>query len=303
LSQLCNDTVRLLKVTLAAGATLRVDCPLDIPIVVADSPQMQQILMNLVLNAAESLGGPGVVSLSTGTVFCDTEYFKTSYLMDELEAGEYVFVQVSDTGCGMDADTRAKLFEPFFSTKQTGRGLGLAAVLGIVRGHKGAIEVDSQLEFGTTFRVLFPVSAIQTITEKKNAPAPRVSRPANVLLADDNPLVQDVARAMLEKAGYQVFIASDGQEAVDVFSSRDDIDIVVLDMTMPRLSGTEAFEEIRLLDPTVPVMLSSGYNENQVSRQFSGVDQPGFLQKPYRVNEILSAIESMLGSAQNSSGK
>ncbi|MFT7623300.1 MAG: two-component system cell cycle sensor histidine kinase/response regulator CckA [Myxococcota bacterium] len=294
LSQLCNDTVRLLKVTLAAGATLRVDCPLDIPIVVADSPQMQQILMNLVLNAAESLGGPGVVSLSTGTVFCDTEYFKTSYLMDELEAGEYVFVQVSDTGCGMDVDTRAKLFEPFFSTKQTGRGLGLAAVLGIVRGHSGAIQVDSEPGRGTTIKVLFPVRAAQEITKVKDAPAPKVPRPSTVLLADDNLMVQDVARAILENAGYRVILACDGKEAIDVFSSRSDIDIIVLDMTMPNMSGSDAFEELQRLGATVPVLLSSGYSEKQVASKYMGADQPGFLEKPYRAHELLSAVERML---------
>jgi signal transduction histidine kinase/ActR/RegA family two-component response regulator len=299
LSQLCNDTLRLLEVTLPAGATLDVDCPLDIPLVAADSPQMRQILMNLVLNAAESLGSDGVISLSTGTMFCDAEQFKASYLVDEFEAGEYVYVQVADTGSGMDDATRAKLFEPFFSTKQPGRGLGLSAVLGIVRGHSGAIEVDSQPGTGTTIKVFFPVSTAQTMTEEKSEPVPRTSGACTVLLADDNPLVRDIARAMLETAGHRVILASDGQEAVDVFASRNDIDIVVLDMTMPNLSGSEAYEELHRLNAAVPVVLSSGYHEEQITSQFSGVEPPGFLQKPYGVDELLSCIEKMLGSSRS----
>jgi len=305
LSQLCNDTVRLLELSLPADASLKLDCPMDLPLIDADSPQLHQILMNLVLNAAESLQGQGTVRITTGSMFCSGDRFKSSYLADELESGTYIFVEVSDSGCGMDDATQQKIFEPFFSTKQTGRGLGLAAVLGIVRGHGGAVEVESEIGTGTTIRVLFPNSEHQTVIEPKARPPTKEKANATVLLADDNDAIREVARDVLESSGYQVILARDGREAVDLFRTTKekniDVDIAVLDMTMPRVSGSEAFIELQAIDPALPVLLSSGYNETIATDQIIGENTPEFLQKPYRAQDLLSAIETTLNYAKEQS--
>jgi len=290
-SQLCLDTVGLLQVSIDSNTQLELNCPLALPMTEADSPQLQQVLMNLVLNATESLDGdPGTVSLSTGVMTCDESHFASSYVVEMPPPGRYVYVEVKDTGCGMDAATREKLFDPFYSTKQPGRGLGLAAVLGIVRGHGGAIQVESEVNQGTSIRILLPLRE----TKAANRPAPHRSQlkhsDLTVLLADDEDSVREVARDILEAAGCRVLLACDGQEAIDLFCSRDDIDVVILDITMPRKSGIEALEAIRATGRPSRVVLSSGYNEELATGRISGPDAPTFLQKPYRAQELLVAL-------------
>jgi CheY-like chemotaxis protein len=262
--------------------------------------QMQQVLMNLVLNAAESLEtSGGVVSVATGSMLCDAVYFEETVSPTGLEGGLYVFAEISDTGCGMDAETREKIFDPFFSTKQSGRGLGLAAVLGIVRGHQGAVRVHSEPGRGTSIKVLFPAGKDSVVEEQMIASASGEGGGRTVLFVDDETAVSAVGREVLASAGFQVIVANDGQEAVEVFASRDDIDVVVLDMMMPRMSGVDTFTRLCQLNDQVRVVLSSGYSEQEVPSELMGPNLRGFLQKPYRIQDLVQMVNDALPPAGN----
>lgn len=248
--------------------------------------------MNLAINASEAIGdADGVISIATGSRYCDREYLSESWLNDELPEGNYVFLEVSDTGCGMDRGTIARIFEPFFTTKFTGRGLGMSALLGIVRGHKGVIKVYSELGKGSCFRVLFPAAEVQVEQAAQVDPASDWRGSGTVLLVDDEQTVRDVASAMLLSLGFEVVSAVDGRDAIDKFQqNRERISLVLMDLNMPVLNGEEAFHELRKLDSTVKIVLSSGFSEQEVTRKFLGKGLEGFVQKPYTIASLRSTL-------------
>jgi len=295
-----HEMSHILNVSISKKHLLKLHFPGSLPNIQADPSQMSQILLNLVTNASEAIGDQsGVISIATGVIECDRVYLKGSYLDEDLPEGEYVFLEVTDTGCGMDDATRSRLFDPFFSTKFTGRGLGLAAVLGIVRGHKGAIKVYSELGTGTTIKVLFPVSPIQsrseTASESEDIPRRPCHEKKTVLLVDDEDTVRQVGKRMLERMGFEVMTAREGREALFIFREHAErIACVLLDLTMPLMDGQECFREMRRIREDVPVLLSSGYNEQDVTQRFVGKGLAGFIQKPY-VSETLrkKVLEAM----------
>lgn len=303
LTELVEEMVHLLQVSISKKATLNLSLQSSLPLIEADVTQMRQIVMNLITNASEALGeNSGIIRLSTGIQYCKREYFHQTYLGEELPEGNYVFLEVSDTGCGMDAETVQKIFEPFFSTKFTGRGLGLAAVLGIVRGHQGALLVSSLPGQGTTFKVLFPASSHAIVPSSPDSEETRIEKGLEtILVVDDEETVRALVSRTLTKAGYSVLLAADGIEALEVFQKQEEmIHLVLLDLTMPRLSGEETFAEIKRLHPAVPIMLSSGYNEQDISARFSGKDLAGFIQKPYRIHHLLQKIQTVLQTTRTS---
>ncbi len=300
LSEVVEEMGHMLEVSISKKAALRYNFAPALPAIEVDPTQMRQIMMNLITNASEAIGGQnGVISISTGVMHCDRGYFLETYLGEELPEGRYVFLEVSDTGCGMDRETITRIFDPFFTPKFTGRGLGLAAVLGIVRGHRGTIKIYSEPNKGTTFKVLFPAveDAAESLARRDSVPQLWRGEGA-VLLVDDEENVRDVGRRMLERIGFEVLTAVDGREALEAFTRhRADIRCVVLDFTMPHMDGDECFRELRRLDIAVPVLLSSGYSEQEVVQRFAGKGLSGFIQKPYRLENLRNLLQQTLEPA------
>jgi len=246
--------------------------------------------------ASEAIDGrSGVISITTGVIDCDEPYLKSTYSGNEMKPGFYVSLEVSDTGCGMDPRTLQKIFDPFFTTKFTGLGLGLAAVLGIVRSHRGAIKVYSEIGKGSTFKLLFPACGNTAKDPPMGSQEAPWSGHGKVLLVDDESTIRDVGRQMLQRAGLTVLTAVDGEEALDVFRKVQDIQCVILDLTMPRRDGESCFREMRRLKPGVKVILSSGYNEQDVVSRFTGKGLAGFIQKPYVLGGLVEALRGVLG--------
>ena len=303
LSALVEEMTPMLNVSVSKKAILEYNFSKDIPDIEADATQIRQVIMNLVTNASEAVGDrSSVISISTGAMEADRAYLQETYLDEGLPEGAYVTLEVVDTGCGMSESTHAKLFDPFFTTKFTGRGLGMAAVLGIVRGHRGTIRIRSEFGEGTTVTVLFPAIRSETIApaDAGQSAGRQVDEAwkcsGTVLLVDDEETVLAIGKRMLQRLGLKVLTARDGREGVVVFREhQDEIVCVVLDMIMPHMDGEEAFGELRRISSDVPVIMSSGYDEESVTRRFAGKDLAGFIQKPYEFKELRNAIHSVLG--------
>ena len=300
LSELVEDMAHLLKVSTSKKAFLKLELDPNLPSIQGDAAQIRQVVMNLIINASEALGNEtGVVTVITGAAECDRACLQSSYLDEDLPEGAYVYVQVSDTGCGMDPETCSKLFDPFFTTKFTGRGLGLAAVLGIVRGHRGALKIDSAPGEGSTFRILFPACtghAPRKASRPKGKAEPWRGN-GTVLVVDDEDVVRAVAQKALERVGFSVLLAGDGCEAVRMFRQHaENISAVLLDLTMPEMNGEEAYREMRRIKPDARVILSSGYSEQEAASHFAGQGLAGFIHKPYRATELSARLREVLNA-------
>ncbi len=297
LSEIVREMSHILEVSINKKAVLEYKLAENPAIIMADATQIRQVIMNLITNASDAIiDMSGVISISTGLVLCDSSHLYVTYTDEYLREGVYAFLEVTDSGCGMDDSTKQKLFDPFFSTKVEGRGLGLSSVQGIVRGHKGVLKVYSEPGNGTTFRILLPAydKSTRPITPEKDGQEEWIGH-GTVLLADDEEIIRKVGRCMLERLGLSVILAVDGHEAVEIFRARhNEIDCVLLDLTMPNMNGEEAFREMKRIRKDVRVILSSGYSEQEVSRRFAGKDLFGFIQKPYVLKVLQKAIREAL---------
>ena len=297
LSHLIEDVMRLITTVISKKASLQLNLASDLPAIEGDSAQLRQVLINLLTNASEALGDrPGTIRLTTGTQLVG-EGELASILLDRcLRGGLYVFAEVVDTGCGMDQSTLSRIFDPFFTTKFTGRGLGLAAVHGIVRGHNGALQVQSEPGSGSVFRVLFP--AVDRVVEDTRRPEVLVDDDWHVegavLVVDDDPAVRALACQILQQAGVTVLSAVDGLDALRQFEAHSaEIRTVLLDLTMPGLDGGEVFQRLIQIDPGVKVILCSGYDEQDVNSKCGPVLPAGFLRKPYTSSELVRSFRSI----------
>jgi two-component system cell cycle sensor histidine kinase/response regulator CckA len=298
LRDLVEEMAHLLKTAISKKAILNLNLERGLPPVQADPSQIRQIVMNLIINASEAIGDrSGTITVSVGATRCDEESLRKTELHDALPPGLYMHLDVTDTGVGMDAQTRARIFEPFFSTKFTGRGLGLAAVLGIVRAHKGALKVCSEPGKGTTFRILFPALENGENGARRNDSSPLADwrGKGTILLVDDEEILIALGARMLEHLGFTVLTAEDGLQAVDLYRERGkEIDLVLMDLTMPHMDGAEAFGELRRLNPEVLVVVASGYSPEDVASRFGGMGLAGVLQKPYTLAKLRESLAGLL---------
>lgn len=295
LASLVRETVPLLHVSIPRKATLTICLPDSLPAIRGDAAQLSQVLMNLVINAAEALGeGEGLIAVSGRVQAVDAALLSGAQVGSDHPEGEYVCLEVSDTGCGMDEQTKARVFEPFFSTKFAGRGLGLAAVLGIVRGHRGVAHIVSRPGRGTTFRVYFPHAG--------DAPRPREVDPGPaswseqglILVIDDEDAVRQAAAGMCASLGFTVIQACDGPEGLRKAQESERVRLILLDWTMPRLDGAQVLRQLRQIRRDLPVIIMSGHGESEFEEKFAGMNPTGFLRKPFTLEQLRRRIREAL---------
>ncbi|MGI5863254.1 MAG: PAS domain S-box protein [Myxococcales bacterium] len=297
LSEVIAQMAPLLEISVSKASVIKYELERDLPPIEADVSQLRQLLMNLVTNASEAIGDQaGLITVSTSRLYCQRTFLDQTQHEGDLPEGTYVCLTVSDTGAGMTDEVLPKIYEPFFTTKFTGRGLGLAATLGIVRAHRGGIHTTSQLGRGTVVRVLLPPCG--------GAASAQASRPTalsdwrasgTVLVADDEDFVRLSAVRILKRAGLDAVTANDGIEAVEVVRKlQGRLRLVLLDASMPKMDGIEALHEIRRICPDLPIVLSSGYSEQEVTEEIGTGTIAGFVQKPYGVDDLLSVVRKVL---------
>ena len=297
LGWLVKDTTNLVHAAVTKNVTLEVDLAPSLPLVEVDVPQIQQVLMNLVINASEAIGDrPGVVRLRTGRCSDSRDGLGLEVVSPIRPLVDYVFLEVSDNGSGISQESLKRIFDPFFTTKFTGRGLGLAAVQGIVRGHHGGLFVWSEEGRGTVFRLLLPCRDGLSDTSWQRRRTPELFRGhGEVLVVDDEEVVRTTIARILERLGYRCGLAKDGLEAIRQFrEGAERFRMVILDLTMPGMDGARTFAELRKVDPSVKVLLISGFNENEATARFAGSAPAGFLQKPIVAEDLLVTVQSIL---------
>jgi signal transduction histidine kinase/HAMP domain-containing protein len=298
LAALTKEMSRLLDTAIPSDTSLRILHGEDVPAVLADASQLRQVLMNLITNAVEAIGdGGGIITIRTELQQVDADYLERGFLDREIPPGPYVTLEVSDTGRGMDAETRERIFDPFFTTKETGHGLGMAATLGIIRGHRGTVRIYSEPGHGTAIKVLLPPADTAAPPEphRRGSSLPDL-RGKTFLVIDDEPDVRDFASKALAFAGAEVLTAVDGPSGIESYRADPErIDLVILDVKMPGMSGIECFRALRGIRPGVKVLLSSGYNEQDATNEFTGRGLTGFIQKPYPLQTLLIEVARIVG--------
>ncbi len=291
LSELAVEMTQLLRTVVSKRASLHLELQHDLPLVRGDATQLRQVVMNLITNASDSLGdGDGNILLRTRLEEIGADTPAMILFGGPLAPGAHVVLEVADTGAGMDEDTVRKIFDPFFTTKFTGRGLGLAATIGILRGHHGAVAVRSAPGRGTTFSLYFPVTSVVRSAAVRGMPS-EVTGHGSILVVDDDDGVRAVARSLLQRQGFQVLSATNGREALEMYAEhRDQVRAILLDLTMPIMGGEETLRRLRAADPLVRVVIMSGYSDVDVEGTFSGAGLSGFLQKPFRADDVYRAL-------------
>lgn len=295
-----REIVRLIQPLISKKVVLKTEIGNGLPFIEADLSQIQQVVMNLLLNASESLNEEygGMVIVSVTTRHCTREYLCGSRVIPEAPEGDYVCIEVTDSGCGMNEETVEKMFDPFFTTKFTGRGLGMSAVLGIIRAHKGAVLVDSMPDRGTSVRVLFPAktNSISPTKEKEQEVLPiRQQGPGVILFAEDEPDMAEMGKLMLKDMGYTVFLAEDGLAALRLFEAHsEEITCAVLDLSMPKMDGLQTSVEIRRIKPGLKIVLMSGYAKQEVESRIAGLHIDAFLAKPFTLQSLSEVVRKVV---------
>jgi len=297
LTEMSQSIATLLEVSIGANVELNYDLDANLPLIDADEGQMQQLVMNLVINASEAMEEEaGHIDVKTCVQKITPGDLQAAVGEPDVRLSEdYVCLQVKDDGCGMSTEVLSRIFEPFFTTKFTGRGLGMSALLGIVRAHHGCLSVRSQQGEGTRFHVFFPVGTMEAVADDSvNALASKNPDATSlVLVIDDDEMIRETVAMMLEDFGYDVLLAENGMEGVEIYRQhQDEIQVVLLDMTMPKMNGLQCFQQLKLVNPAVKVILSSGYQEEQALQGSDDLGLSGYIQKPYRPEALDDAIKT-----------
>jgi PAS domain S-box-containing protein len=303
LGTLVGETVRLVRSSLSRDVEIEFETDGSPTLINADAGQIRQLIVNLLLNATESLDSKrGTVQVATGVMWTSREYLAECFAHAELPEGDYAFVEIRDDGCGMDRDEVSRIFDPFFSTKSKGRGLGLASALGIVRGHGGTIHVESEPGRGTTFRVTLPLTTSPEPEVEEKTECNQVAAGGMILVVDDDPTVLSVATRMLSHAGFEVVEVSNGEDAVTALGDNGDrISAVLLDVTMPHMSGETTFDELRKLRPSLPVLFFSGHSEEDGASLTRIRTRTSFLRKPFTLAELTEKLNDLLSEEADGS--
>jgi CheY-like chemotaxis protein/two-component sensor histidine kinase len=285
LTHLVRELLGLLRTAVSKKAELRLNSPETLPLVLGDATQIRQVVLNLILNASDALrGDSGTITVTVSHQQLETSQLNATLTLERLEPGDYVCLEVADTGMGMSPATQERIFEPFFTTKFTGRGLGLSAVVGIVKSHHGLLLLSSEEGKGTTFMVALPVTLASASADEPHEEVSELAMTGTVLLVDDEEPVRRVGVKLLERHGLQTLLASDGREALELYRQHQhEISLVLLDMTMPGMDGEQTLKELRKLNPDVRVVMATGFNELETAERLSNWNLSGTLQKPYDI--------------------
>lgn len=305
ISQCIQEMRDLLSASISKGVALVYDLAFPLPLVKGDPAQLRQVVLNLIINASEAIGEkPGTITLRTGEMVVTKDYLKECHVPGELENHRCVYIEVIDTGEGIASEDLDKIFDPFFTTKFAGRGLGLAALLGIVRAHGGVIHVSSCPGYGTTVRVLLPEhpqEKVQPFQSSSSTQSPPQGK-GTILVVDDEEDVRLAAQLILEDAGWNVLCAEDGKTGLELFRQQHQgICVILLDLSMPHMGGEELFKEIQQIRTDIPVVLSSGLSEEEAVKRFAGKPFFAFLQKPYQIKSLVEKINQASQALKDSS--
>ncbi len=298
LQELIVEMLDLLKTSISKKVMLNIELPEGLPPVLGDASQINQVMMNLITNASDAIDSrKGVITVTGSIIETSDDVPSDGYLAEDMPRGQYICIKVADTGCGMDKETKERIFDPFYTTKATGRGLGMSAVLGIVRGHKGALVVRSRKGVGTTFEVYLPAARRESHSTTFMAPEALDTWKGSglILLVDDEDELRLVAGKMLERLGFDVITAANGMAAIDIFKKRSaEIEAVVLDLTMPDMDGEETFHELKRHDKNVRVIIASGFSMQEIEERFENKGLLGALHKPYSMQTLRKTLRAHL---------
>ncbi|NTV49791.1 MAG: transporter substrate-binding domain-containing protein [Geobacteraceae bacterium] len=299
---LVDEMVTMLKTTIQKNVVIKAELGTDIPFIMGDASQIRQVVMNLVINAAEAIGdAEGAIDVRLVKAELKAKHTEKDHLGLIIPPGRYILFEVTDNGCGMDEETSRKIFEPFYTTKFTGRGLGMSAVLGIIKAHNGAMQLESHPGQGTTFKVYLPVQFSKSESEEaqqKAASAPWHGS-GTILLAEDEEQVKSIAIILLQELGFTVLDAENGKEALELYQQNTaDINLVITDMGMPVMNGYELFYKLKQLDPHLPIIISSGFGEGDIDSKIPREEIAGLINKPYNFDQLREVLRGVVEGAK-----
>ena len=294
--KLVDELVNMLRMTINQNIAIIPNLPTDILSIKGDENQIRQVVMNLIINASEAIGdGHGKVLLSIAKAEIKAGKSAKDHLGNPIPPGLYVCLEVTDNGCGMNDETKLRIFEPFYTTKFTGRGLGMSAVLGIINTHAGRMQLVSQPGKGTTFKVYLPIIVSESDEDSLTAPSASWQGSGTVLFVEDNEEIKSVAKELLEIIGFTVIEASNGKEALELYQKHvTDITLVITDMGMPIMNGYELFHELKKLNPSLPIVISSGFGDDSVSSHIAPEDIAGIISKPYTFDQLREVLKRVV---------
>jgi PAS domain S-box-containing protein len=301
IEELVDEMLGMSKSTISRNVNIICNYSPDIPLIRVDASQIRQITMNLLINASEAIGeSQGEISVSLAKTVIKTDKRAIDHVGNSISPGLYACLQVTDNGCGMDSETQQRLFEPFYTTKFTGRGLGMSAVLGIIKAHNGALQLFSKPGQGTTFKVYLPIQISEFVQEpplQLSSSLDSWKGSGTVLLVEDEEQVTLIAKVMLEELGFTVIDASNGKEALEKYQNAINIKLVMTDIGMPVMDGYTLFRELKTLNPELRIVFSSGFGETVVTSRIPIEAIAGLISKPYNFEQMREVLKSVLEGA------